>query len=244
MPTVIEPISAAPTRPVQFVTQRQDWYNAVFLHWEIDPEIVRGKLPAHTEVDTFDGRTYVGLICLDIRVALLGVLPVPYLGRFPEVNVRLYSVGRDGRRGIVFCSLDADRLVPALAGRAGYGLPYMWSDVWFEESDNELHYSCRRRWPGADHPAMDLTVRKGGPITNPTLLDHFMTARWSLHWSMARLNWRAAAQHEPWPLHSAEVVSVNENLIEAAGLPATDGEPVSVLWSPGVHAKIGPPARL
>ena len=39
---------------------------------------------------------------------------VPYLGTFPETNVRLYSVDAHGRRGVVFRSLDASRLIPVL----------------------------------------------------------------------------------------------------------------------------------
>jgi uncharacterized protein len=242
MTTEIEPISAAPPRPVRLVTQAQDWRNTVFLHWEVDPDAARSKLPDHTEVDLFEGRSYVGLICIDIRVALLGLVAVPYLSSFAEVNVRLYSVDREGRRGIVFCSLDADRLVPSVAGRAGYGLPYMWSDVRAEHTADQVSYRCRRRWPTAG-PSTELTVRVGEPLSEPTMLEHFLTARWAMHWSRAGHGWRATAQHEPWPLYSAELISLDDRLIEAAGLPAPTDDPISVLWSPGVRAKIGPPER-
>jgi uncharacterized protein YqjF (DUF2071 family) len=39
-------------------------------------------------------------------------------------------------------------------------------------------------------------------------------------------------EHEPWPLHRATVRQLDGNLIEAAGLPVPEGEPV-VHWSPG-----------
>jgi uncharacterized protein YqjF (DUF2071 family) len=44
-------------------------------------------------------------------------------------------------------------------------------------------------------------------------------------------------EHEPWPLHRAAVRRLDGNLIEAAGLPVPEGEPV-VHWSPGVQTRI------
>ncbi|HEU0087790.1 MAG TPA: DUF2071 domain-containing protein, partial [Pseudonocardiaceae bacterium] len=51
-------------------------------------------------------------------VRILGTPPLPYLSGFPETNVRLYAVDPDsGRRGVVFRSLEAARLLPVLAAR-------------------------------------------------------------------------------------------------------------------------------
>jgi len=44
-----------------------------------------------------------------------------------ETNVRLYSVDGTGRRGVVFLSLDANRLVVIATGRTVFGLPYRWA---------------------------------------------------------------------------------------------------------------------
>ena len=48
-----------------------------------------------------------------------------------------------------------------------------------------------------------------------------------------------AVAHEPWPLHGAEVVEVNQNLATAAGLTMPIDPPLAY-FSPGVHARIGP----
>lgn len=53
-------------------------------------------------------------------------LGLPYAGTFTEVNVRVYSRDAAGRHGVVFLSLDADRLAFVLAGRTGR-VPYVWS---------------------------------------------------------------------------------------------------------------------
>jgi uncharacterized protein YqjF (DUF2071 family) len=48
---------------------------------------------------------------------------------------------------------------------------------------------------------------------------------------------RSVVEHRPWPLHRAEVVELDQNLLTAAGLPAPRGDPL-VHWSPGVRTRI------
>ena len=94
---------------------RQRWCDIAFLHWAVDPAAVAGFLPPGTRPDVLDGRTYVGLIPFRLVGAGISRSPgVPYLGSFLETNVRLYTVDRLGRRGVYFCSLDAQRALPVL----------------------------------------------------------------------------------------------------------------------------------
>ena len=236
----LEPITPVPPRRVRAVTQRQEWRDVVFLHWEVSPEQVGRHLPDGVEPDLYEGRAFVGLIGLRIRLALLGIVPV---SRFPEINVRLYSVDSAGRRGIVFCSLDAGALVPTLAARAAYRLPYMWLEGAATRSGSVISYAGRRRWPEGG-PQTRIAVDPGPAVTRPSPLDRFLTARFVLHWSMfGRTTW-CAADHQPWPLHHAELVECSDDLVAAAGLDTNGAGPFSVLWSPGVSAKIGPPQPL
>ena len=228
-----EPITIELPRSVRFPVMRQVWTDAVFLHWATAAQAAKIGLPEGTDLDLWDDEVYVGLIGLCIDVAVMGV-PVPRIGSFAEINVRLYSVDRQGRRGIVFCSLDAGRLLPALAGRAGFRLPYMWADAEAVRGDGRVTYTSRRRWPGDNHPRTDFTVRIGQRLDAPSPMEHFLTARWALYWASVGRTWSAATEHEPWPLHRGHLESIEDELIAAAGLPAPSGDPISVLWSPRV----------
>ena len=62
---------------------RQTWSHLLFLHWEVSAEAIRPLIPSGLEVDTFDGRAFVGLVPFTmsgIRPALgasgLAALPV------------------------------------------------------------------------------------------------------------------------------------------------------------------------
>lgn len=237
-----EPLTAEPIRHVRAPVFVQTWAPSVFLHWPIDTADARRLLPAGCEPDTYDGTTYVGLVPLVIRrVRVFNGPPIPYLSTFTEINVRLYSVDADGRRGIVFRSLDAERLVPVLTAQSTYRLPYKWSSMSYQDTGDEHTWTSVRRWPAPVGARARIKVRVGERIADPGPLAVFLTARWYLHTTLptGRTAY-AAAEHDMWPLHEATVLDLEEELIAAAGLPAPAGEP-QVLFSPRVTARIGPP---
>ncbi|CAM5260355.1 hypothetical protein STENM36S_05077 [Streptomyces tendae] len=120
-PSAVTPDAPAPIR-LPLLTQ--EWLDLAFVHWAVEPAAVAGLMPRGTVPDTHDGLTYVGLVAFRMhRVGWFRLPGVPYLCSFPETNVRLYSVDAHGRRGVVFRSMDASRLVPAPDGGPASGCP-------------------------------------------------------------------------------------------------------------------------
>lgn len=85
-------------------------------------------------------------------------------------------------------------------------------------------------------------LRAGDAIGEPTPLEHFLTARWALHSSFFGRTLHLPNAHPRWPLHRAELLECDEDLVTAGGLPAPGGAPVSVLYSPGVPVRFGRPS--
>ncbi|PJE99533.1 hypothetical protein CUT44_03170 [Streptomyces carminius] len=239
-----EPITADPAGSVARPLLTQSWLDLAFLHWVADPADVAPLLPPGTVPDTLDGTTYVGLVAFRMhKVGWFRLPGIPYLGSFPETNVRLYSVDGRGRRGVVFRSLDASRLIPVVAGRFLFGLPYVWSRMSVRREGDTVSYTGTRRRPGPRGAHSAITVEVGEAIREPTALEHFLTARWGLHTTFFGRGTYLPNVHPRWPLHRARLIRCEEDLIAAAGLPAPEGDPVSVLYSPGVPVRFGRPAR-
>ena len=72
----------------------------------------------------------------------------------------------------------------------------------------------------------------------------FLTARWALFSTRLGRTTYLPNTHEPWPLVTAELVSLDDTLLEVAGIPGLpDRAPDSVLYSPGVTTWFGRSVR-
>ena len=220
------------------------WEILTFLHWRYDPGDVQRLLPSGLTVETFDGSAWVGLVPFHMTVHLPHLPPIPYLLRFPETNVRTYVIGPDGHRAVWFFSLEAARLAAVVAGRLGYGMPYVWSSMRLEQVGRRVTYTSRRRWPRPRGAASRVVVERGEPYRPDELgdLDHYLTARFRLYGVPRRRFWTAEAWHLPWPLQRATVIELDDELVTVCGLPAPSGPPL-VHHSPGVAVRIGFPHR-
>jgi uncharacterized protein YqjF (DUF2071 family) len=244
-PVSVEPVTALPSRALRRAVTAQRWEHLSFLHWPVAPEAVAPLLPPGTRPDTLDGVTWVGLIGFRMVGIGLGVGPgVPYLGTFCETNVRLYSVDGLGRRAVVFRSLDAERLLPVAVAQVALRLPYQWSRMRMARDGDTFTYTCRRRGPAHRGVRSRMVVRAGEPIGSPTDLEHFLTARWALHTRAHGRTRYLPNAHPRWPLHRAELLELDDELVAAAGLPQVQGPPPSVLYSPGVDVRFGAPVTL
>ncbi len=109
-----------------FVTAQ--WRYLAMLNYEIDPAILLPRVPAGTELDTWQGRTFVSVVgfrFLETRV--LGI-PIPFHRNFDEVNLRFYVRREhpDGlRRGVVFIKEVVPRAAIAWVARNVYNENYV-----------------------------------------------------------------------------------------------------------------------
>jgi uncharacterized protein len=219
----------------------QRWTDLAFLHWPADPDLVAPLLPKGVEPDVIHGVTYVGLIPFHMRAAGPGRgHSTPYLGDFLETNVRLYSVDAQGRHGVVFRSLEASRLFTVLAARWGYRLPYVWSRMRVTRDRDVWSWTSRRRWPERGLQT-HISIRVGETVAEPTDLDIWLTARWGLHHSVAGRTIWTPNQHDTWPLQSAELLELSDELVAAAGLDVSGAPPVPVRFTAGVRTVFGWP---
>lgn len=113
-----------PSRP--FLTAR--WRYLAMLNYEVPPEVLQPFVPAGTELDSWQGKTFasvVGFLFLDTRVRGIAI---PGHRDFEEVNLRFYvrRQAEDGwRRGVVFVKEIVPRYAIATTARLFYGEKYV-----------------------------------------------------------------------------------------------------------------------
>lgn len=220
------------------VTFDQRWRDLTFIHWPVRPDTVEAMYPPGTRPDVFvDGMTYVGLVPFVMESTKVGsALPLPYFGSFPETNVRLYSVDDSGRHGVLFRSLETSRLAVVPVIRAGLGVPYTWARMRMNRHGDRVTYHSVRRWPRRGLRSR-IEVAIGGPV-EPTPLEIWLTARWGAHTRKAGRTWWVPNEHQTWPLHAADIVELDDELV-AASMVRPAGDRLRALFSPGVRTRFG-----
>ena len=234
-----DPVSPSAPPMAGRAVASQRWSDLLFIHWRADAAAVAPLLPAGLVPDEFDGSTWVGLIpfVLD-QATVFGSPPIPYFGSFVEVNVRLYAVDDEGRRGVVFFSLEGSRLAAVVAARALFSIPYMWSSTTLVRSAGEYHYRSRRHLVAGVRS--EIVGRRSEVVVEGNALADFLTARWGLFTSVRGRTVYLRNSHEPWPLFEAELLLLDDTLLERAGFAGMAARaPDSVLFSPGVITWFG-----
>jgi uncharacterized protein YqjF (DUF2071 family) len=237
---VPDKISEYPPYPVKRPVMYQGWHCLTFLHWRYRPELIRPLVPSSLELDLLDGSAWIGLtpfIVTGLRPP--GVPALPWISRFPEMNVRTYVRGPEGERAIWFFSLEADRLAAVIGARLSYGLPYRWAQMRVHVEGRQAEYRSKRHLQaGQAH----IVIQRAGQ-RQPHHLERFLTARFRLYTKLVGRLAYAQVEHPPWPLEMVSETSVEQDVIQHSGVPAPVGQPL-VHFSPGVDVRIGRPRFL
>jgi uncharacterized protein YqjF (DUF2071 family) len=85
--------------PRRFMTAQ--WNHLLMMNYAVDPSLLRRYVPAGTELDNFEGTTYVSRVGFEFNCSRILGLPIPFHQAFEEVNLRFY-VRRSSKRGVVF----------------------------------------------------------------------------------------------------------------------------------------------
>jgi uncharacterized protein YqjF (DUF2071 family) len=129
--------------------------------------------------------------------------------------------------------------VAVLAARAAFSIPYFWSRTSLVERDGLIEYRARRH-VGAGETR--IVVGPGADAVEGDATADFLTARWALFTTRFGRTSYLRNRHEPWPLRTAELASLDDTLLELAGIPGLAARPPdSVLYSEGVTTWFGRP---
>lgn len=195
----------------------QTWLQLLFMHWPLEPELLRRAVPPELPIDTFGGSAWIGITPFEVLgLRLRSTPPLPRLSRFPELNVRTYTTV-EGKPGIWFLSLDAGSAAAVAAARRAYRLPYFRARMQIARVGERLRY--RSASESADRPRAALHVEYAptGPrfTARPGTLEHFLVERYCLYaLDDARRVHRADIHHPPWQLQPADA-AIHDNTMTA-----------------------------
>lgn len=226
------------------------WQNLLFAHWPIAPLVMRERIadacggwPPDLELDTFEGRAWLGVVPFSMARTGLRWWPT-VLGphSFHELNVRTY-VRHGDKPGVLFFSLDAASPLAVFTARRWFHLPYFNARMSLSSSDGQFTYAIARTHRGAAPASFCANYRPLGDVffSVPGTLDAWLTERYCLYAIDRKLRaWRGEIHHGPWPLQGAQASIENNDMGRCHGFKLPDVKPILhfvknidvVAWSP------------
>ena len=231
-------------RPRGLAVMHQKWRSLLFLHWSFPAETIQKLLPSGLEIDTFEGKAYVGLVPFLMTGVRPAFLPAVHgLSQFPETNLRTYVHRRGREPGVWFMSLDADNPIAVILARALFLLPYHRARMTLEQNAETgiIRYVSTRFWPPPGPASTMISCKptgEGQPAAVGTL-EHFLIERYLLYTTRRDVVYRGQVHHAPYLVQTAEIHAFHETILAAAGLLRPSFAPL-IHYVGGVDVEIFP----
>lgn len=220
----------------------QGWYDLMFAHWRVSAEQVQARLPEGLWVDTYDGAAWIGVVPFFMRRVRPRWLPaVPVLSNFLELNLRTYVYDSAGRPGVWFFSLDCNQPLAVEVARRYFHLPYEHALMSARLQNEYVAFNSERE--GGVAGVQRFVYRRAAAeklvTAKPGTLEYFLVERYRLFAQRGDGSlWAGRVSHKPYTFCDGVVEQVDKGLFELNGFAEPEGEPESLLVSPGVDVRI------
>jgi uncharacterized protein len=227
------------TGPARFLTAEWRWL--AMLNYEVDPKLLLSLVPAGTELDSWQGRTFLSLVAFRFLNTRVAGLAIPFHRNFDEVNLRFYVRRADGdqvKRGVVFIKEIVPRRAIAWVARTFYNENYVALPMDHRIDIGEDTMAAEYRWTIGELEN-EITVQAAGPSSLPTSgsQEEFITEHyWGYATQRDSGTMEYEVEHPQWSVWSASDFSVEADFKTLYGVKlgeALHQSPVSAFLAEG-----------
>jgi len=199
-----------------------EWRDLAMLNYEVDPGLLRELVPFGTELDRWNGKTFLSLVGFRFIKTKVWGISVPFHSNFDEVNLRFYVrrlEGAEVKRGVVFIREIVPRWLIAALARIFYNERYVALPMSHEIRSDASALAVEYRWMHGPSRNKISATAKGTPL---------LPENGSLEQFIAEHYWGYAAQkdcgcieyrvqHPPWKVWPAAKADFEGDMKELYG---------------------------
>lgn len=184
----------------------QEWNKAIFLHWEIEKEIVEKWIPSGVKIDTYNGKAWISLVAFTMENIRPRLLPAfSPISNFHEINLRTYVI-KENKPGVYFLNIEAQKWFSAYISRKISGLPYQKSDITHDIKEKKLFAHFKKK--GFN---LEIDYKIGNLIADKNALDVFLSERYCLYLDLNNEIIRYEIHHLPWQINELTCTKLKTN---------------------------------
>ena len=230
----------------RFLTAR--WLRLAMINYEVDAEVLRARVPRGTEIDTWDGRSFVSVVGFQFLNTRVHGIAVPFHRNFVEVNLRFYvrrSLDNEVRRGVVFVKELVPRRALALVANVVYNENYQALPMSSEDTGDRVEYSWVHR--GQPH-RMSVSISGNSYQPSADSEERFITEHyWGYVTQRDSATVEYQVEHPPWRVwrgHDPTFECDVDALYGAEFAPALSRKPFSCFLAEGSDVVVRKGVRL
>ena len=204
----------------------QEWNKAVFLHWEVLPELVQPLLPKGIKPDLLNGKTWVSLVAFNMNNIGIRNLPkMPYISDFFEINIRVY-ITCNGKPSVYFLNMEGSKRSSCKILKTVSKFPYRYSKM---SRDGTIYTSKNKTFKDAFN--MEYTIENTSIEKDET--DLWLTERYAVFQNYKNHIIEYNVHHIAWPMQSIIINKLNLNYPRFSHL--INNQPDKIHYSSGVQ---------
>ncbi len=243
-----------PDKPIQRTFLSAEWRWLAMLNWEIDPAILQPCVPSGTELDFYDGKTFVSIVgFMFLRTKLLGI-PIPCHRNFEELNLRFYvrrNETNEVRRGVVFIRELVPKWAIATIARLGYNENYqaapMRHNIRGGDNDQPVEVDYQWKFGGQWQHLRTRGQAPAAPLVEGSLEQFIAEHYWGYSRQRNGTTFEYQVRHPAWKIWQCNDVEFVCNVEELYGTefsPRLSQSPDSTFIADGSAVSVSFPRRL
>ena len=228
------------------------WKDLIMINYEIDPLLLEKYVPKGTELDSWEGKTFVSLVGFNFFDTKVKGLSIPFHQNFEEVNLRFYvkcTVDGEVRRGVVFIKEIVPKFAISLVARTFYNENYVTHKTRHKIEDLGDVRQVRYEWKSNDRWNSFAVETKGSPqpIRDNSEEEFIAEHYWGYCQQKDGTTKEYEVEHPRWNIHSDCKYEVDIEIAENYGeefVEALSAKPSSVFLADGSEIIVRDGSRL
>ncbi|NMH88855.1 YqjF family protein [Flavivirga algicola] len=176
-------------------TYYQEWNKAIFLHWEVNPELIEPYLPKGIKLDIINGKTWLSLVAFDMNnIGIKNVPKIPYISDFQEINIRVYVI-YNNKPSVYFLSMEGSKKASCVLLKMLSKFPYRFSRM----NRNETDYSSQN---SVFNDCFHVSYKLDNKPVQKDEIDLWLTERYAVFQDYKRHIIEYDVHHIEWPMQN------------------------------------------
>ena len=222
------------------------------INWRIDPAKLSPYLPRHTELDFWQGDTFISLVGFHFTQTRVMGIAWPGHRDFEEVNLRFYvrhQHQNETRRGVVFIKEIVPKRIIAALARTIYGENYVALPMSRASTATAHGRSLAYHWREQEQASRLIAQTLGQPATPPAdseaayITEHY----WGYTRQRSGRTIEYQVEHPPWRVWHTDNASFEGDAARdypAAIVPVLRETPSSAFVAEGSDVNVYPARRI